>query len=192
VLGISGVVFDAATAEDQFKTDPVLKGITPTDDHNGKFAILIEPLPANAIGRAVLSGVWCVEINVTDEDHEYADVSDGSHYLMSGVAGSAQILDKASGTGLQWAHIRLGCKRHQARWIEFVVNAAGGFSTTDASVAVDGITYHDGREPQTPVTTVYNTRASSDYKFEGDDDDRGEALYAPEEDKYYIIQMECP
>ena len=81
--------------------------------------------------------------------------------------------------------------QHQARWIEFVAN--GAFATTDASATVDGVTYHDGYQPDTAVTTVYNTDESGgDYKFEGDNNDIGEALYDPANNKYWIIQLECP
>jgi hypothetical protein len=81
---------------------------------------------------------------------------------------------------------------HQARWIKFVVNDASGFATTDSSVAVDGVTYVDGFTPGTAITTVYNEPASSNYIFEGDDNDVGQAEYDPGNDKYWIRMMECP
>lgn len=84
----------------------------------------------------------------------------------------------------------VGPTRHQARWIRFVAN--GAYATTDASATVDGVTYYDGYEPASPVTTVYNLAISSNYLFEGDDNDVGYALYDPDSDKYYIWQMECP
>jgi hypothetical protein len=82
---------------------------------------------------------------------------------------------------------------HQALWIEFVVNnGSAGFATTDASTGVDGITYHNGYTPTTGITTVYNKSASSNYIFEGDDNDKGIAHYSLGTDKYIIQQMECP
>jgi len=82
----------------------------------------------------------------------------------------------------------------QASWIEFIVNNATGFAITDSSVAVDGVTYHNGYTPSVAVTTVYNVRehTAGTYIFEGDDNDRGIALYDADQDKYYIVQMECP
>lgn len=82
---------------------------------------------------------------------------------------------------------------HQAKWIEFV--ADGAYAPTDASATVDGVTYHEGYEPTTAITTVYNKGASANYIFEGGDNDRGMAKYSIEEDKYYIWQaelLECP
>lgn len=191
VLGLDGVVFEPATALDQFKTDPVFKGVTPTTDHEGKFAILLEPLPADAFGLAMLAGVCCLEINVNDADDEYAEVSEETHYLLSSGSGSAEILWKESGTGFKWAQVRFPMARYQARWIRFVAN--GAFTTTDASVTVDGITYRDGYEPTDAVTTVCNMgKEDASYVFEGDDNDAGYALYDADDDKYYIWQMECP
>jgi len=80
----------------------------------------------------------------------------------------------------------------QARWIEFQVNDGSGFSVSDSSVSVDGVVYHDGYEPATAVTTVYNKEADGTaYLFSGDDDAEGVALYSPKDQKYYIVQMEC-
>lgn len=79
---------------------------------------------------------------------------------------------------------------HQARWIKFILNAA--LATTDASVACDNVTYVDGYQPDTAVTTVYNEPASSDYIYEGDNNDKGQAVYDPGNDKYWIRMVECP
>ena len=86
-----------------------------------------------------------------------------------------------------WEIVQL---EHQARWIEFYLTAA--LATTDASKGCDNVTYHDGYQPNTAVTTIYNKSASSDYIFEGDDNDRGMAKYDPADDKYTIVQFECP
>lgn len=79
---------------------------------------------------------------------------------------------------------------HQARWIEFYLSAA--LATTDASKGCDNVTYHDGYQPNTAVTTIYNKSASTDNIFSGADNNRGEALYDPVNDKYIITQIECP
>ena len=86
-----------------------------------------------------------------------------------------------------WEIVQL---EHQARWIEFYLTAA--LATTDASVACDNVTYIDGYEPDTAVTTVYNEPASANYMFEGDDNDKGKAEYDPGDNKYWIHQFECP
>jgi len=89
----------------------------------------------------------------------------------------------------RWEIIQM---EHQARWIEFQVNDAAGFDSSDASFTVNSVVYHDGYEPADAVTTVYNLQANSGYVFQGSDDWRGVALYAPADDEYTVIQIECP
>lgn len=82
----------------------------------------------------------------------------------------------------------------QASWIEFT--ADGAFTTADAGIAVKDVIYHNGNEPSTPVTIVYNKAISTDYLFEGDDGDMGMALYDSTDDhdphRYTVVQFECP
>ncbi len=132
----------------------------------------------------------------TGADYEIDEASEFIVYDISGLRRGRAHTDTIQGTRGRairvsdvdrWEIIELD---HQARWIEFVVNDAGGFATTDASVTVDGITYHDGYDADPEITTVYNKSASSDYIFEGDDDDRGIALYDPLSGQYTIAGME--
>ena len=110
VLGIDGIVFTPTDNEEGFKDRPALKGDTPTaPDHYGKFAILLEPVAAGQLGRALLVGVVPVQIAVTDEDHRFADISDGSrNTLASTPSGAARILYQESGTGTKWALVLVG------------------------------------------------------------------------------------
>jgi len=112
VLGISGPVFDPASDDEAFKNYPVMTGVTPVeDDHRGKFVILLEPVPAGKLARAVAAGVVPARANVPDEDFPYrlAEVTDGSAAHLTAVKrGSAAILWREGGTGVQWALVRLG------------------------------------------------------------------------------------
>jgi hypothetical protein len=112
VLGISGPVFDPASDEEAFKNYPAMTGVTPAeDDHQGKFVILIEPVLAGKLARAVAAGVVPARVDVPDEDYPYrlADVTDGSAAnLTAAKVGSAAILWREGGTGVQWALLRLG------------------------------------------------------------------------------------
>jgi hypothetical protein len=82
--------------------------------------------------------------------------------------------------------------QHQARKIHFVVNDATGFAITDSTATVDGVDYQNGYTPTTGITTVYNKSISSNYLYEGDDDDKGTAYYDLTNNKYWIDMMECP
>ena len=53
VLGISGVVFDPATALDSFKGRVILAGATPAvGTHDSKFVVAADPIKAGEIGSA--------------------------------------------------------------------------------------------------------------------------------------------
>ena len=110
VLGIDDVEFDPATDLESFQYYPILSGITPTvADHAGRFVVLLDPVAAGEIGRAVASGVVPVQVDVVAESDTFADVKDGDvASLASGATGSATILWKPAGTGLKWCIVRLG------------------------------------------------------------------------------------
>lgn len=112
VLGISGPVFDPGSDAEAFKNYPAMTGVTPAeDDHQGKFVILLEPVLAGKLVRAVAAGVVPARVDVPDEDYPYrlADITDGSAAnLTAAKVGSAAILWREGGTGVQWALVRLG------------------------------------------------------------------------------------
>jgi len=112
VLGIDSPVIDPADNEDEFKNRVALVGVTPAaDTHEGKFVVLAEPVATGKIGRAYAAGVCPVQIDVPDEEHEYpfAEIADGvTDNLKASHYGSAAILWREGGTGVQWAVVRLG------------------------------------------------------------------------------------
>ena len=122
VLAIDGVVYTPEDDESGFLGQPVLDGKKPTEDHRGRFVILLEPIAAGAIGRALVQGLVPVKVDVADEDHEFADVADGEcGHLASGTTGAAQILWKQAGTGTKWAIVRIGLPAPSVE-IEVVTN----------------------------------------------------------------------
>jgi len=87
-----------------------VNAVTPVAaNHTAKFAILLEPIKAGAIGLACAAGVAPVQVNVVSATDTYADVNDGTATsLRSGSSGAARILWKDSGTGIKWAIVRIG------------------------------------------------------------------------------------
>ena len=78
VLGIDAPLFTPTDNLTSFQNQIALVGVTPREaDHYGKFAILLEPLRTGRIGKACVSGVCVVRLNVLDESHDFADVEDG-------------------------------------------------------------------------------------------------------------------
>ncbi|HUW33118.1 MAG TPA: hypothetical protein VM223_16035 [Planctomycetota bacterium] len=109
VLGINGPLITPAASLDGFKNHLALIGVTPdTDTHAGRFVITGEPIKSGEIGAAYAAGVCQVQIDVTDDVHEYADVADGDTAKLASGTSGACILWKDAGAGTKWAIVRLG------------------------------------------------------------------------------------
>jgi hypothetical protein len=110
VLGISAPIFAPSVSLRAFQDQVALTGVVPTEsDHFGRFAILLDPVRNGHIARAWVSGACQARVNVEDDDHTCADVTDGDPTkLTSAKRGAAQLLWREGGTGDQWAIVRFG------------------------------------------------------------------------------------
>ena len=111
ILGIDRSVFTPSDNLETFQNEVVLVGVTPDgEDHAGRFCVLLEPLAANAIGLAVISGVCPDRVHINEASDSFAEVQDNDvTQLKTGGSGSATILWKESGTSEnKWAVVRLG------------------------------------------------------------------------------------
>lgn len=171
VLGVDDVIISPADNESEFLSRVGLVGVTPTvTDHKGKFLILLEPLAAGAMGSAYATGVCPVKVDVSNEDDDQAaDIADGiSANLKAGSGGSAAILWRAGGTGVQWAVVRLGGGGSDSKLTPVRVFKAGG-DTGDAS-AKCSYTYtvrsmHGAEIPGIPDTQVIAVMQQRSYGF---------------------------
>lgn len=108
VLGIDAPLITPTANLDTFKQQVVLIGSTPTDDHRGKFIVLLEPLVSGAIGRAVIAGVVACRCLFATGDETLADTETGDDTRLAALGnGSAKVLWKETGTGEKWAVVRL-------------------------------------------------------------------------------------
>jgi hypothetical protein len=120
VLGIDAPLYTPTESAQEFNNQVVLKGITPTSAHYGKFVVLAEPIDSGEIGRAYIDGVCPALLNVAvDADpDDYAEVdpdaTDPTDYLKPGATGSARVLWRESGTGTKKAIVQLGSPNHDA------------------------------------------------------------------------------
>ncbi len=113
ILGIDAPVFTPTDNEQEFKNRVAFKGVTPVlDDHQLRFAILLEPLAAGRIGLGMVQGVTPVRLYVTNEGHRGAGMEEGkTGYLSSQASAYATtVLWKESGVSeseedLKWAVI---------------------------------------------------------------------------------------
>lgn len=53
MLGVAGTIVKPSDNADAFKERVALKGVTPGTEHDGRFAVLLEPLATNEVGRGV-------------------------------------------------------------------------------------------------------------------------------------------
>lgn len=111
ILGIDGPLVTPTENQDGFKNDPVFKGVVPqAGSHQGRFAVLLEPLANGAAGSACISGVCSVKLNVAPEaqDFRFADVAHSqTGYLQLVSFGSAAVLWREPGAGEKWARVHL-------------------------------------------------------------------------------------
>lgn len=84
-------------------------GETPTFSANRTaFGVLLQPVLNEKYVEALLLGICIAYVNVTNEDHKYADLDDGEHVLTSAVSGPVRILHKPTGTGEKECAVLLG------------------------------------------------------------------------------------
>jgi hypothetical protein len=109
VLAFREPEIDPSEALEAFQEDPILDAVAPTADDLGKFCVLLEPIAAGGLGRAMVSGIVTVMIDDGDGSEEFCDCVAGvSDSLERNSAGAGRVLWRAAGTGKQWAVVLLG------------------------------------------------------------------------------------
>jgi len=112
VLTLSEPIIGPQDNLDEFQTRVTFEGNTPYDPiAAGRFAVLLDPLGVNAIGRGVVAGVTPVKV-IVDPDHlyDFAEMEQGNTLsLRNAPAESARVLWlEESGSTEQWTVVRLG------------------------------------------------------------------------------------
>ena len=111
-LVLSDIAVPPNLNEDEFVScPPVFIGQKMTEEREGKpYAILLEPLAKDQIGRAMVLGIVPAKVTIQDADDQYAVPISGSTSggLKSDTTGVARILWKAGGAGTQWCLLQLG------------------------------------------------------------------------------------
>lgn len=111
VLGVeSELIYNPTTNLAAFINYPTFKGIVPNETtHKNRIAILLKSAKKKEIVEARISGVVAARVNILDEDHTFAEISDGTtQYLQSAASGSIQILSRETGTGVRLCLVLLG------------------------------------------------------------------------------------
>ena len=160
-LVLSDIAIPPNVNEDEFVScAPVFVGQKMTEEREGKpYAILLQPLAAGEIGRAMVLGITPAKVTIQDTDDQYAVPTPGSSTgaLQSDATGVARILWKAGGSGSQWCLLQLG-------------GAGGGTGGEKAFVCkVNGGSVKEGYQ----VTVYPNGREDSSAAYGG-------VLYLPD------------
>ena len=144
--------------EDEFVScTPVFIGQKMTEEREGKpYAILLEPLAQNQIGRAMVLGIVPAKVTIQDADDQYAVPTPGSTTgaLQSDSTGVARILWKAGGAGSQWCLLQLGGAGSGAGGEKaYMCKVTGGTAKAGYQVTV----YPNGRDDtgNTESATLY-------------------------------------
>lgn len=108
VLGIDGVIFTPTDNLVGFKSNPSLKGVTPTADHTDNFVICQEPIKSGKVGVARLSGLSVVQISVTSDTDTTCGADDGDSAKLKSGIGNGVIVYKENTSGTTWGLVRFG------------------------------------------------------------------------------------
>lgn len=118
VLGISQVMIGPDTNEPEFLSRFTFGGVTPDElSHRGKIAIVTEPLPRHAIGRAVIAGPAPIKVYLPENGTALTcRIDDGrTNRLIASDAGDVRVLWREAGSGATWAIVLLGETFPQSR-----------------------------------------------------------------------------
>jgi len=114
VLGLAGPIIRPTDNADEFQNRVAFKGVVPTADHGGSFAVLLEPLAPGAVGRACLDGVCAARVEMADETHGFAEAAEGvADRLRSIASGTARLLwvqpvAERDDPAVAWTILRVG------------------------------------------------------------------------------------
>ena len=142
-FSVNDVLIEPGDNQDEFDDFPIIDGDKPASSDEGNFALALEPLASNAIGRAIISGVTPAIVNVSDSSHMWCDVANNSHRLVSkSMGGGARILYKESGTGDKRCLIRFVNKTEETAGDTIIVRNDTGVSCPQWGVlGLDGSIY---------------------------------------------------
>jgi len=116
IVGIDGPVFGPDDSAQEFQFRPALKGVVPSD-HFGRFAVLLAPLKAGAIGPALVDGVTAVRVRLPDPTHPPQDPADAS----------IQYADVCNVEGEETVHLELQARgAGRVLWMEAADNEETG------------------------------------------------------------------
>jgi hypothetical protein len=118
VLGLNQPIVLPTANQNEFQRQVALEGTVPVQNlHQGRFAVLWEPIAAGQIGLATIAGVTPARLEVDPSRiYDYADIIPGNTQKLRNLPhGSAQVLwVEPIGSTERWAVVRLDDGDYQA------------------------------------------------------------------------------
>ncbi len=164
------------TPSNQF---PWFSAIARTGNDPG-CAVLLDPIPEDGVGPAVLAGIVFADVDIVDEDNTHARVVPGSTQLKGDFGGWCRIVYKPSGTGVRSCAVLIG-------GFDVVIRKAVATSTITASGTGTASVYIAGAS-RGSVTVNYNWMTSGGNIASGSDLN---IRYYHDEDKWVPVGAEC-
>lgn len=176
VMGLGDAIITPTANANEFKSRVTFVGEIPVvEDHANKFCVAQEPIKDGEYGKAMISGITAVQIDVQESDDIRAGVADGDYSkLTSGTPHGVEILYKESGTGTKWAYVRLG---------RLLPNSGLAIAKADiSSDAVGNVALVRADAGETEIGDTFSARNKGDDVSSGDPvifgiDDEGAAFF---------------
>lgn len=148
VVGLDAPLFAESDNSSAFRLRPAFRAVDADGDHHkGMWAVCAEPIRDKAIGRAWVTGVAAVSVDITDDTHRFCELTGSSSAttLESATGGRAMIITKGSGTApyTTWCLVLLSGGTKQAMRCNCLVKMTGGLAG-EASFTVDNVVATDG------------------------------------------------
>ena len=109
VMAVKKPVFTDDDNLEEYTYNLHLEAIIARECDRGQFVVLLDAIPSQGFGRAVISGLAQVRVDfgIDGSYLRFADVKSGTAILQAGTTGSAQILWAKSRSGVQPCVVRL-------------------------------------------------------------------------------------
>lgn len=151
VLGLGEPLFlpdGPAGAERSFMNAVAFRGVTPDAmEHEGKFVVLLEPIAADAVGRACISGITVARLRVDDGTKTYteAEIIDQDEVALGPkVGGSVDVLWHQAQAGDVWAVVRIGNSVTTGFWFQITATAPDNLGIYDSWKQVEVVDDGEG------------------------------------------------
>ena len=161
-LAVTSPLIDPSDNELAFGERIAMTGAAPATSGTGTPAVLVDPLGAGAIGRAVVHGLAIARVVMAAESHSHADLAAGTTRLVSATAGPAELLwvqpadDRPEPGIVALCIVRLGSRSSAGTLRSALITSKAGSISPYRYAAIEAVMDVDGVWSAVADGTVYN------------------------------------